>query len=183
MECVLNHLRGGLADQDQVLCFVFLQHPVQRPSPGAEAVQQLCRVPSAWHLGRVVSMEPVLFHLWERLQGSDSHLQTPPVWWEPLRGPGEANQVLQHRSLPRPLSGRQLERVVELELVLRFLLQRDPAADAGVQRALLRRSRVPGTLGGDPGLLPAPVPSGWEVAGLGSVGQLHRHMWRWHSET
>lgn len=57
-----------------------------------------------------------------------------------------------------PLSGRQLERVVELELVLRFLLQRDPAADAGVQRALLRRSRVPGTLGGDPRLLPAPVP-------------------------
>lgn len=27
------------------------------------------------------------------------------------------------------------------------------------------------------------VSSGWEVAGLGSVGQLHRHVWRRHSET
>lgn len=48
MECVLNHLWGGLADQDQVLRFVFLQHPVQWPSPGAETVQQLCRVPRYW---------------------------------------------------------------------------------------------------------------------------------------
>lgn len=45
MERVFDHLRGGLADQDQVLCVVFLQHSVQRSSPGAEAVQQLCRVP------------------------------------------------------------------------------------------------------------------------------------------
>lgn len=45
VERVFDHLRGGLADQDEVLCVVFLQHPVQRPSPGAETVQQLCRVP------------------------------------------------------------------------------------------------------------------------------------------
>lgn len=56
---------------------------------------------SAWHLGRVVSMEPVLFHLWERVQRPDPHVQAPTVWWEPLRGPGEANEVLQHRTLPR----------------------------------------------------------------------------------
>lgn len=45
MECVFNHLRGGLADQDEVLRVVFLQHSVQWPSPGAETVQQLCCVP------------------------------------------------------------------------------------------------------------------------------------------
>lgn len=45
MERVFNHLWGGLADQDEVLCVVFLQHPVQWSSPGAETVQQLCRVP------------------------------------------------------------------------------------------------------------------------------------------
>lgn len=45
MERVFDHLRGGLADQDEVLRVIFLQHSVQRPSPGAETVQQLCRVP------------------------------------------------------------------------------------------------------------------------------------------
>lgn len=45
MERVFDYLRGGLADQDQVLCVIFLQHSVQRPSPGAETVQQLRRVP------------------------------------------------------------------------------------------------------------------------------------------
>ena len=45
MERVFYHLRGGLADQDEVLRVIFLQHSVQRPSPGAETVQQLCRVP------------------------------------------------------------------------------------------------------------------------------------------
>lgn len=45
MECVFNYLRGGLADKDQVLCVVFLQHSVQRPSPGTETVQQLCHMP------------------------------------------------------------------------------------------------------------------------------------------
>lgn len=45
MERVFNHLRGGLADQDEVLRVVFLQHSVQWPSPGAETVQQLCCVP------------------------------------------------------------------------------------------------------------------------------------------
>lgn len=57
-----------------------------------------------------------------------------------------------------PLSGRQLEWVVELELLLSLLLQRHTTADEGVQRALLRGSRMPRTLGGDQGLLPTPMP-------------------------
>lgn len=61
----------------------------------------LCFDCSARHLGRVVSMELVLFHVWERIQGSDPHVQAPTIWWEPLRGPREANKVLQHCTLPR----------------------------------------------------------------------------------
>lgn len=61
-------------------------------------------------------------------------------------------------SLFGPLSGRQLEWVVELELLLRFLLQRHSAADEGMQWTFLWGSWMPGTLGRDPGLLPTSMP-------------------------
>lgn len=39
---------------------------------------------SAWSLGRVVALEPVLQHLRPRLPGPHPHLPAPPVWRQPL---------------------------------------------------------------------------------------------------
>lgn len=61
-------------------------------------------------------------------------------------------------SLFGPLSGRQLEWMVELELLLSLLLQRYPATDKGVQWTFLWGSWMPGTLGGNQGLLPTSMP-------------------------
>lgn len=72
-------------------------------------------------------------------------------------------------SSPGPGSGWKLERVVELELVLRQLLPGPAAAHAGVQRAFVRRSRVPGPLGGEQRLLPAAVPRSGPWQGPGHV--------------
>jgi hypothetical protein len=47
VECVLQHLRRGLADPHALLRVVLLQHAVQRAPAGAAAVQQLCCV-SRW---------------------------------------------------------------------------------------------------------------------------------------
>ena len=56
---------------------------------------------AAWDLGWVVAMELVFVNLRPWLPGSHAQLQAPSVWGRPLYGAGEADQVLQHRCLPR----------------------------------------------------------------------------------
>lgn len=91
-------------------------------------------------------------HCWG---GGPSGVHTCVPGW--ARGPGCSRRFLSPSS-PGPGSGWKLERVVELEHVLRQLLPGPAAAHAGVQRAFVRGRRVPGPLGGDPRLLPAAVP-------------------------
>ena len=98
-----------------------------------------------------------IFPLWwanQLIQMESSSVVIPPMW------------IMHHASLARfalnrcllpslcLLSGWRVERVVQLELLLHDLLQRDHPAHAGVQRALLRGVRVPRRLAGDSGLLP-----------------------------
>ena len=57
--------------------------PVGGARPGWPRVP-FASLRSAWSLGRVVALEPVLQHLRPRLPGPHPHLPAPPVWRQPL---------------------------------------------------------------------------------------------------